>query len=158
VLGAALQRVLGAKAGRTISASIDSSEPLLIGRFDFVHTLRALVNLIENALKYSPEGGTVDVSVKRDGGWIVFEVADRGPGIPMTDSERIFEPFVRGGRREGGGRADAGMGAGLGLAIARRSVELQLGTVDYEARSGGGSIFRVRLPSATPADLEQMSL
>jgi two-component system sensor histidine kinase KdpD len=152
VLGAALQRVLGATAGRTVRAVIDPGDPILVGHIDFVHTLRALVNLIENALKYSPADGVVDVTVRRERDCVVFEVGDRGPGVPDADRERIFEPFVR------GDTASAAGGAGLGLAIARRSVELQHGTLTCSPRQGGGSVFQVRLPSATDAELEKMSL
>jgi two-component system, OmpR family, sensor histidine kinase KdpD len=152
VLGAALQRVSGSTAGRTINASIEAGEPLLVGRFDFVSTLRALVNLIENAIKYSPHDGSIDVSVRRDVEWIAFEVADRGPGIQPHDVDRIFEPFVRGGASE---ESD---GAGLGLAIARQSIEAQGGQLTCSLRHGGGSIFTARLPLATAADLERMSL
>jgi len=76
-------------------------------------------------------------------------VADRGPGIPLPERERIFEPFYR----PAGAAADAG-GAGLGLAIARRLAELQGGAIEYADRPGGGSIFLMRLPAdSTPAVL-----
>jgi two-component system sensor histidine kinase KdpD len=152
VLGAALQRVSGAGDSHRIDARLDSDQPLLIGRFDFVHTLRALVNMIENALKYSPDQAIVHVTARRDGSWIAFEVADRGPGVARDDRDRIFEPFVRGA--DTGGR----VGTGLGLAIARQAVELQGGAIRYEPRPGGGSIFTARLPIATEEDLAKMSL
>lgn len=152
VLGAALQQVSGIQEGRDIDASVGSGEPLLVGRFDFVHTLRALVNLITNALKYSPPGAVVDVTVRREDGSVVFEVADRGPGIPAEDRERIFDPFFR-----GGGAPDVG-GTGLGLAIARRMVELQGGHLRYSARRGGGSVFTILLPAAGAEEVKQISL
>jgi two-component system sensor histidine kinase KdpD len=152
VLGAALQRLAGATRGRTVRASLDPAEPLLVGRFDFVHTLRALVNLVENALKYSPPESPVEVSVRREGDRIAFAVADRGPGIDPADRERIFEPFVR-----GAGPPDVG-GAGLGLPIARRSAELQGGEVRCAPRPGGGSVFTLLLPAAAVEELERMSL
>jgi two-component system sensor histidine kinase KdpD len=152
VLGAALQRVSGTTKGRTINASLDPRETLLVGRFDFVHTLRALVNLIENATKYSPDYTPVDVSVRRDDNAIAFDVADRGPGVAPSERDRIFDPFVRG--------SDTGKnsGVGLGLAIARQSVELQGGSLVYSPREGGGSVFTVRVPIAAAADLTDMSL
>jgi two-component system sensor histidine kinase KdpD len=152
VLGAALQQVSGALEGRDIRTSLGSGESLLIGRFDFVHTLRTLVNLIANALKYSPSGEAVDVEVRREGEWIVFEVADRGPGISPADQERIFEPFYR-----GVGAPDVG-GTGLGLPIARRSTELQGGKLLLSPRPGGGSVFTILLPAADVAELERISL
>jgi two-component system, OmpR family, sensor histidine kinase KdpD len=152
VLGAALQQLSGAVAGRTINATLDATEPLLVGRFHFVETLRALVNLVENAVKYSPDSCAVDVSVRREGDWLAFEVADRGPGVPAEDRERIFEPFFRGSRSAGPG------GTGLGLPIARRSVELQGGSLEFASRSGGGSVFTLRLPAVDTSELDRMSL
>lgn len=151
VLGAALQQVSGSLAGRNIQASIDDAEPLLIGRFDFVQTLRALVNLISNALKYSPGNTDIDVVARREGEWIVFEVADHGPGISAVDGDRIFEPFYRGNCIIGTA------GSGLGLPIARRAIEMQGGRLSYASRTGGGSVFRILLPAAGAIELEHIS-
>lgn len=150
LLGAALQRTSGALNGRSLDARLDPAEPLLLGRFDFVHALRVLVNLIENALKYSPEGSTVEVRVRRDGGSLEFAVADRGPGVAPGERERIFAPFYR----PAGSLPDTGS-AGLGLSIARRLAEAQSGTVDYVPRDGGGSVFVLRLPAADVGALRE---
>lgn len=147
LVGAALQRVSGAANGREIRVSLGEGEPLRFGRFDFAQTLRALVNLLENALKYSPPGASIDVTVRRDGRWLAFAVADRGPGIPPAERLRIFEPFYR--------RPDTPSdvrGVGLGLSIARGVVEAQGGSLSYEAREGGGSVFTIRVPAI---DVEQ---
>jgi two-component system sensor histidine kinase KdpD len=152
VLGAALQQVSGSVNGREVLASVEAGGSLLVGRFDFVHTLRALVNLIGNALKYSAPDGVVEVTARRDNGRVVFEVADDGPGIPEEDRERIFEPFIR------GRAAAAGGGSGLGLTIARRMVELQGGRLDYAPRFGGGSVFAISLPGIGEEELAQISL
>jgi two-component system sensor histidine kinase KdpD len=149
LLGAALQRVSGALRGRTIDVSLGAGDPMLVGRFDFAHSLRILVNLIENALKYSPAESTIELSARRDGDALELTVADRGPGVPAPERERIFEPFYR----PAGGPPDAG-GAGLGLSIARRLAEAQGGTVCYEPRDGGGSLFVVRLPPTDLVDIE----
>jgi two-component system, OmpR family, sensor histidine kinase KdpD len=151
VMGATLQRVHGMLAGREIRATIDTDEPVLVGRFDFSHTLRILVNLLENALKYAPPGQPVDFTVRRDHGEIVFAVADRGPGIAATEHERVFDAFYR----PPGAAPDVG-GAGLGLAIAQGLAAAQGGTVRYDARPGGGSVFSLRLPAAdlTAADVD----
>lgn len=142
LLGAALQQVSGMANGRPINVKLDEGEPLLFGRFDFTQTLRVLVNLIENALKYSPAGTPVDVSVKREGQWLSFGVADRGPGVDSAQSERIFEPFYR-----PPGVAPDVKGAGLGLSIARALAVAQGGSLRYEKRDGGGSIFLLRVPA-----------
>ena len=138
-------------AEERIQASIDSAEPVLVGRFDFVHTLRALVNLIDNALKYSPPDTSVAVSVARVGDRLVFEVADRGRGVPAEEAGRVFDAFHRG--------SSVGNlpGTGLGLAIARRSALLQQGDLTYTPRAGGGSVFRLLLPAADIDDLESRS-
>ncbi|HEU4881373.1 MAG TPA: ATP-binding protein [Longimicrobium sp.] len=147
LVGAALQRVSGSITGRELRASLPAGEPLLAGRFDFVQSLRVLVNLLENAHKYSPPGASVDVLVAQEGNRLVFSVADHGPGVPAADRERIFEPFYRNADLP----PDAG-GAGLGLSIARRLAEAQGGSVGYEAGPAGGSIFRFSLPAV---DLSQ---
>ena len=101
------------------------------------------MNLLENADKYSPAGEPIDLSVTRAGDRLRFAVADRGPGVEVTEAGRIFEPFYR----APGVAPDTG-GAGLGLAIARRLAAEQDGDVLYEARRGGGSVFTLVLPAA----------
>jgi K+-sensing histidine kinase KdpD len=146
LVGAAIQQVAGALGERELRTSLALREPMPVGRFDFVHSLRILVNLIENALKYSPVDAPIEVAMRGEGEWIAIAVADRGRGVPPAERERIFEPFYRpaGGSPDG---ARAG-GAGLGLAIARRLAQAQAGTLTYEDRHGGGSIFTLRLPAA----------
>ncbi|MET0399053.1 MAG: ATP-binding protein [Longimicrobiaceae bacterium] len=155
LLGAALQRISGSLAGREVRASLGPGGPggpLLLGRFDFVHSLRVLVNLLENAHKYAPPGTPVDLAAHRDGDRLVFEVADRGPGIPAAEAERVFSPFYRASRAQ----PDVG-GAGLGLSISRRLAEAQGGSLIYEPRPAGGSVFRFAVPAADLSDGE-MSL
>ena len=147
LLGAALQQVTGVTRDRVVSVTLDPEHPLLFGRFDFTHTLRVVVNLIENALKYSPREQPVSVSVKREGPWLAFAVADRGPGVAADERVRIFEPFYR----PEGVPADA-KGVGLGLSIARGLAEVQGGTLSYRERPGGGSVFTLRLPAIDVAD------
>jgi len=142
LLGAALQRVAGATNGREIRVTLDDGELLLFGRFDFAQTLRALVNLIENALKYAPSEQPIDIAARRDGEWLALSVADRGPGIPLGEGQRIFEPFYRPPNTA----PDVG-GAGLGLSIARALMEAQGGSLRHEPRDGGGSVFTLRVPA-----------
>jgi two-component system sensor histidine kinase KdpD len=142
VIAAAVSRVQGVLRGRRIVTSVDLDQPALVARFDFVQTLRILGNLVDNALRYSPDGGSVEIHAERDGEWVAIFVSDRGPGVPEAERDRIFEAFYR-PRSEA---PDAGR-AGLGLSIARRLAELQGGTVEYAPRDGGGSIFTLRLPA-----------
>ena len=148
LIGALLRQTEGIRAGRTIDVHIDYDSPALVGNFDFVHTLRILGNLVDNALRHTPEGGTVDLRAERENSFIVFTVGDRGAGVPMAERDRIFEPFYRpaDATRDGGH-------AGLGLSIARSLAERQGGSVEYVPRQGGGSCFVLRLPAADVTDL-----
>lgn len=141
LVGAALQRIAGPLGTRTVSVFLDPANPILIGRFDFTQTLRALVNLLDNAIKYGPSDAPIELSVRRDGDMIAFAVSDHGPGIPASEIERVFEPFYRPPATP----PDIG-GAGLGLSIARGLVEAQGGSLRYTPRPGGGSTFTLRVP------------
>ena len=142
LLGAVAQRVAGRLDGRELRISHDTGEALLFGRFDFAQTLRAVVNLVENAAKYSPTGTPIDVAVLREGPMLVFRVSDRGPGIPHDDRARMFEPFYRGDAKR-----DRRDGTGLGLSIARGIAVAQGGSLDFTPREGGGSVFTLRVPA-----------
>jgi two-component system phosphate regulon sensor histidine kinase PhoR len=105
---------------------------------------QVLVNLVENAVKYSPDGGTVTVALGAANGRARIEVRDRGLGIPETDHARVFEKFTR---------LDPGLsrgvgGTGLGLYIARELVERMGGEIAVDSAPGDGSTFVVELPTA----------
>ena len=109
---------------------------------------RAILNLTENAIKYTPAGGTVELALRRDDGFAVFAVRDSGMGIAAAELERIFDPFVRldaARTRETGG-------AGLGLAIARSIVVAHGGTLTADSAVGAGSVFTIRLPLVPSAE------
>jgi two-component system sensor histidine kinase KdpD len=152
LMGAALQRISGIAAARRVQASLPPGDVILVGRFDFAHALHALVNLLENALKYSPPEAPVELAVSRRDTSLAFAVRDRGRGVPDAEAERIFEPFYRAGAAAGDGSAGAPPravpGAGLGLSIAGRLAEAQGGTVQFRPREGGGSEFTLLLPAA----------
>ncbi len=101
-----------------------------------------LLNLLDNALKYTEDGGTVEVTVEAGDGMAVIRVLDTGLGIPPADLERIFERFYRVDRA----RSRALGGTGLGLSIVKHIVEAHGGTVAVDSRLGRGSTFTVRLP------------
>ena len=102
-----------------------------------------LVNLVDNAVKYTPAGGTVGIDVKQAGESVRFEVWDTGPGVPESHRARLFERFYR---VDPGRSRDMG-GTGLGLAIVKHLVEGMHGQVGMCPRAGGGSVFWVELPS-----------
>lgn len=103
---------------------------------------RVLMNLVRNAIAYTPEGGAITVSTSADSESVSVEVRDTGVGIHADDLDRIFERFYRVDKSRG---LEDG-GAGLGLSIARRIVELHGGHIDVESAPGKGSAFRVVLP------------
>ena len=103
-------------------------------------------NLVSNALKFTPSGGTVAVTVARSGGEVVCEVSDTGVGIPAAEQERLFERFYRGSRAA----TDAVQGSGLGLAIAKMIVEGHGGGIALASEEGVGTRVRVTLPAAVP--------
>lgn len=143
LVGAVVQRVSGFLGERTLVVHLEDGGTLMIGRFDLSASLRILVNLIENACKYSIAPAPIELGAVRRGDWIEVSVADQGIGIAPDMRERVFEPFVRATTAP----ADAG-GAGLGLAIARGLAEAQGGALQHTPRHGGGSVFTLQLPAA----------
>jgi heavy metal sensor kinase len=111
---------------------------------DETRLMQLVINLVDNAIKYTPPGGMVTVATRNEPGWAIVEVNDTGPGIQPQLRERIFERFYR---------VDAarsrGAGAGLGLAIARWIAEAHGGEIKVSNRQTGGSSFLVQLPSRT---------
>jgi len=105
---------------------------------------RAILNLVDNAVKYTPAGGRVVISLERARDRVALVVEDTGIGIDPADVRRIFEPFVR---LDTGRSRDTG-GSGLGLAIARSIVVTHGGALEVDSRPGGGSRFTIQLPTA----------
>ncbi len=138
VVGTALARVKSRIATHPVSTTFPDSLPLVL--VDGVLIEQVLINLLENAAKYSPPASPIDVTASVKEGMIVTEVADRGPGIPRGEERRIFEKFYQlHPDREGG--------VGLGLTICRGIIESHGGRIWVEARSGGGSSFCFTLPT-----------
>lgn len=101
---------------------------------------RVLINLLENASKFTPPEGKIEVGAKREGDWVQMWVQDNGPGIPSTDQERIFDKFIR---LKGETTAN---GLGVGLAFCRLAVEGHGGRIQVESQAGQGSKFVLTLP------------
>jgi signal transduction histidine kinase len=119
----------------------------LTGVWDAVRLARVLDNLLDNAVKYSPRGGTVEVGITSESGLAVLRVADHGEGIPAADVPHIFERFRRGRNVEG--RIP---GTGIGLAGVQRIVELHAGTISVASEVGVGTTVTVTLPLGPNAD------
>jgi two-component system sensor histidine kinase KdpD len=137
IVGSALQRMARQLRDREVTTRLPEDLPLIY--VDDVLMGQLLVNLLENANKYTPEGTAIEVAAQADEDAVVVEIRDRGPGFAEGDERRIFEKFYR---RNGKGVH----GAGLGLAICRAIVEAHRGTIEAFNRAGGGAVFSIRLP------------
>ena len=124
---------------RNLPAAVEADQALL-------H--QAVYNLIENALKYTPENGSVTVRVKTTPASLTFEVQDNGIGIEPDDMPRLFEKFYRGTQRE----ARAQHGSGLGLTIVKSIAEQHSGRVWVESQLGQGSVFFLQIPLTQPKE------
>lgn len=137
-------RLFAERSGVTLVADAEPGLPRIRG--DESRLGQVLVNLVHNAVKFSPDGGEVRVAVRRQGDGIAISVADHGIGIKPADRDRIFERFYKADRaRVRGG------GTGLGLAIARHVVEGHGGRIAVASEEGLGSTFTVTLPLAAQA-------
>jgi two-component system sensor histidine kinase KdpD len=147
MIGSALTRLEARLGARPIAVEIAPDVPLVL--VDPVLFEQIFVNLLENAIKYTPPDTPLELRGRREGERVVIEVSDRGPGLPAGTEARVFEKFFRG--------AHAGVsGAGLGLPICKGIVEAHGGTIAAENRPGGGATFRVTIPSGgTPPPLQQ---
>jgi len=139
----AAERVRSAAEQRAVTITFGEGAEHLIVRGDRRQLVSALFNLLENSVKYSDEGSTVDVRSHTDGKWVELTVTDQGIGIPERDLERVFERFYRVDRARG---RDTG-GTGLGLAIVRHVANNHGGDVRVESHEGTGSSFTLRIPA-----------
>jgi two-component system, OmpR family, sensor histidine kinase KdpD len=142
-VGAALTRLEGELRGRPVETRLPRDLPLV--PIDAVLVEQVFVNLLENAVKYSPPGSPVAVGAFAGDGAITAYVDDRGPGVPAADAQRVFEMFFRGDRAKGSG-------TGLGLAICHGLVAAHGGRIWVEPVAGGGASFRFTLPLDGPAE------
>jgi PAS domain S-box-containing protein len=110
-----------------------------------------VANLLSNALKYSPTGSSIEVGASVDGDRVVTTVCDDGPGVPFSDRERVFDKFTRLGDH----LTRPQQGVGLGLFIARQSVERMGGQIWCDDRAGGGALFGFTLPLRAPAAVSE---
>ncbi|HEY2717062.1 MAG TPA: HAMP domain-containing sensor histidine kinase [Solirubrobacterales bacterium] len=123
---------------------IDNERPLRVeGSPDELH--RMVLNLLDNAIRHTPEEAHIELRLGEEGGQAVVEVGDDGPGIPAALREQIFDRFVRG---EGPSDTAAGTGTGLGLAIVSAVAKSHGGSVEASESDSGGALFRARIPMA----------
>ncbi len=142
----AVERMRPAAEQAGISVVADAVPDELVIAGDRRQLTSALSNLLDNAVKYSDPGSSVEVEAAAEGDEVVISVADHGIGIPARDIERVFERFYRVDQA----RSRQTGGTGLGLAIVRHVVVNHHGSVEIESRLGEGSRFSLRLPAAAP--------
>ncbi|MDH1700735.1 sensor histidine kinase KdpD [Comamonas terrigena] len=140
LVGSALAQMRERLAGHVLHTALPAGLPLL--ELDAVLMERVLVNLLDNAIKYTPAGTAITVAAGVEGSDCVLSVQDAGPGLPAhLSAQQLFEPFTRGQSES------AVFGMGLGLALALRIVQAHGGRLEVEAAEPGpGAVFRVRLP------------
>jgi two-component system phosphate regulon sensor histidine kinase PhoR len=140
VLNAALERLRPqiARSGLRLETAVPADLPTM--HADRARIEQVMLNLVHNAIKFTPAGGTISVSARAEVGAIVVTVADTGVGIPPDEAPRLFERFYK------ADRARSSEGTGLGLAIAKHIVQAHGGTIWVESTPGAGARFSFRLP------------
>lgn len=123
---------------KELDMTMDLDEAVYVGDYDLMQHL--WINLLTNAVKYTPKGGSITVTLKNEEKFIAVSVADTGKGIPPEDRERIFDKYYQ------TDKSHSKRGLGLGLAICKRIVQLCNGTLEVESEVGVGSTFTVKLP------------
>lgn len=133
-------RLKAESEGVLLSLSLSPDTPFAYG--DVGMTERVLDNLLDNAIQHTPTSGTIDVSASTEGDNVTVSIRDNGPGISASNLKQIFEPFIR-----GDSAVESEHHVGLGLAIAKRIMDMQNGTITaVNASTGHGSIFSFQLP------------
>jgi two-component system sensor histidine kinase KdpD len=146
-LGVALLRLEARLRGHPVDVDLPPDLPLV--PIDELLIEQVFINLLENAAKYCAEGTPITVTATRQADGVVVSVTDRGPGIPASAQEAVFEKFYRGSATDTNGERQVG-GAGLGLTISRGIVAAHGGRIWVEPVPGGGSAFRFLLPLQGP--------
>jgi len=139
LVGVALARLAKPLSERKVTTRLPEDLPPV--HVDGLLVEQVFINLLENATKHTPAGQPIDVDARREGNEVVVEIADRGPGLPAGEEQKIFDKFYGVG---GGG------GAGLGLTICRAIVEAHGGRIGGQNRPGGGALLRFSLPAGEP--------
>jgi two-component system sensor histidine kinase KdpD len=110
---------------------------------------QVLVNLLDNALEYTPTGTSIDLEAHAASGAVILDVADRGPGLPAGVEHRVFDKFFR-AHPTASATSTPHRGIGLGLAICHGIITAHGGTIQAFPRPGGGALFRLTLPPSGP--------
>lgn len=143
IVDCVVEPIRGAFEQKGLQLEVDCPTELPDVQADATFVAHALGNLLANALKFTPAGGSVTIGAETEGPSVAFFVRDTGPGIPPQFADRIFEKFFR------IPRADGPAGVGLGLAIAKEIIEAHNGQIHFHPNDGGGSVFSFTLPAAS---------
>lgn len=122
--------------------TVKAPDDLLMVPMDGTLIQQVLINLVENAVKHSSKDSMLGVTVKKEGDWAIFEVADQGDGIPEEDLPYLFESYIP----DGGRSADSARGMGIGLSICMSIIKAHHGQLEAENKKDGGAVFRFKLP------------
>ena len=142
-------------AEKLINLTVMSADPGIIAWADRDKVVQVLMNLIGNALKFTPTGGKVTIAVtKNSAAWMQISVTDTGPGIPAEEVNKVFARFYQIGQAG----TQKTQGTGLGLAISKALVEMHGGKIWVESEAGKGSIFSFTLPAEQPFQLESPAI
>ena len=126
------------------SIALELSDDLLMADMDARLIVQVVINIVNNAIKYTPEGSHIAVSARRDGRWVVVDIADDGPGIPADARDRLFDMYYTANNERGDGRR----GIGIGLSLCKSIVTAHGGKIQALNREPSGSIFRFTLPAS----------
>lgn len=146
IVGSALSRSMPVLTPRQVRADLPANLPLV--EVDAALIERVLINLLDNAAKYTSIESTILIRAGTSGETMYLVVEDNGPGLPGADPEKLFEPFSRGQKES------SISGVGLGLALCRSIITAHGGTIHAELREPHGSVFEIRLPLGTPPEIE----
>jgi len=134
-------RAAAERKGVTLESSLPEELPMVTG--DPIRLRQMIGNLIDNAIKYTPAGGTVTIDARAEGDQVILRVSDTGPGIPPADQPYLFDKFFRASNIP-----DETPGTGLGLSIVKSIVDGHNGRIWVSSRLGEGTVFTVVLPTA----------
>ena len=148
LVGNALARIKELLGDRNVECKFDQEFPAI--KADGLLIEQVLVNLLENAAKYTPSHSNITVSARQEGNAIRVEIADQGQGIPAGEEQKIFDKFYRGTR--------SGQGSGLGLAICRGIIQAHGGSIYAYNQDRGGAVFSFTLPASVAPDLTQKAV
>ena len=130
-----------------LDLSLSAPEDVMVfGDYDLLKQM--MLNVVDNAIKFTPKGGQIKIVLSRDENWAVIQVSDSGQGISKEDLPRVTEPFYK----KAGDIRRSGSGAGLGLAIVKQVINLHNGQLEIQSEEGVGTTVKIRLPSLLTTD------